>query len=97
MHRSGNVPFYPQDHLTPYILEGFSLCPGRFSDFPALLATFPFIRKQWYAMAKRVPFSSKIWKKAGLQRRARPRISRGSLLISYEHLNRSIQVIKKQH
>jgi hypothetical protein len=63
MHRSGNVPFYPQDHLTPYILEGLSLCPGRSSDFPALLATFPFIREQWYAMAKRVPFSNKIGKR----------------------------------
>jgi len=41
--------------------------------------------------AKRVPFSSKNWKKVGLQRRARPRISRGSLLNSYEHLNRSIK------
>jgi hypothetical protein len=52
--------------LTPHILEGFRLCPGRSSDFPALLATFPFIVEQWYTMAKRVPFPKTLTNFKGL-------------------------------
>jgi hypothetical protein len=54
--------FYPQDRLKPHVLGGYDVCPDRSSDFPALLATFPFIREQWYAMAKRVPFSQDLYK-----------------------------------
>jgi len=43
--------------------KGFNaFCSDRFSDFPALLAAFPFIFEKWHKMAKRVPFSQDLYK-----------------------------------
>jgi len=39
-------------------VSDYASCSDRSSDFPALLATFPFISEQWYTMAKWVPFST---------------------------------------
>ena len=43
--------------------KGFNaFCSDRSSDFPALLAAFPFVFEKWHNMAKRVPFSKDLYK-----------------------------------
>jgi len=70
--------FYPQDHSKPQSAK--VLYPGRSSDLPTLLTAFPSgnIRTVTHK-GQKGPF---LKEKAGSQRRARPRFSRGSLLSS---------------